>query len=84
MPTELNLSIIGMAIIVLSWVAQIIYTAIHDKKMTVSFALLQAIGIAFLVIDTYMANSAITTIAALNIASSTGGFVMAILILAKK
>ena len=84
MPIELTLSFAGMAIIILSWIVQIVYTSLRDKKMTVCFALLQTIGIACLVADTYITNSAITTLAALNIASAVGGLVMAILILAKK
>ncbi|MFA6521011.1 MAG: hypothetical protein WCT53_01340 [Candidatus Gracilibacteria bacterium] len=81
---ELNLSFIGMAIIIFSWMVQIVYTSRRGKKMTVSFAALQTAGIVCLVVDNYLANSAITTLAALNIGSAVGGLAMVILLLAKK
>lgn len=84
MSIELNLSIVGMGIIVISWIIQIVYTLLRDKKMNLFFAVLQAGGIALLVVDNYMANSAMTMIGALNMASAAGGFIMAGLILAKK
>lgn len=48
---------IGLLLIVVSWIVQIIYTLVRDKKMTWAFSLLQTIGIAFLVVDMFV-NSA--------------------------
>jgi len=84
MPIEINLSYVGMALIIISWIIQIIYTFIRGKKMTFSFAFFQMVGIIFLVVDNYIANSTITTLSALNIASALGAFTMAVLVLTKK
>jgi len=81
---EINLSFVGMALIIISWIIQIAYTFIRGKKMTFAFAILQMIGIVLLVVDSYLATSSITTLAGLNIASGLGALVMAVLILAKK
>lgn len=81
---EINLSFVGMAIIILSWIVQIVFTFFRGSKMTLSFAILQAIGIVLLVVDNYMMNSVLTTLASLNIASALGAFTMAVLVLTKK
>lgn len=73
---EINLAIIGMVLIVASWLIQILFSLGAKKEMRLCFPGLQALGIIFLVVNTWLASGTLDVIAWLNIASAGGAFVM--------
>ena len=80
---EFSFSVIGLALIVAAWTVQVVYTLVRGRKMSVFFALLQFIGIGFLVADSYMAGL-MNTVAYLNVAAAVMALAMVVLILLKK
>lgn len=80
---EITLSLIGMALIVLSWIVQIGFNLKGYKAMRPCFGGLQFVGIAFLVVDSFQVLGQMSTIAWMNVASAVGAFIMAVLALRK-
>ena len=77
-----SLAILGMAIIVLSWPVQIFFTLKSGKGMRPCFAILQFVGIALLVADTFQAGG-MNPLAWLNVGSAAGALAMFVLLLRK-
>ena len=70
---DIQLSWLGMGLIVISWIVQICLIIKSDKKISPVFAILQAIGIAFLVASLYIStNGVLPVLAYLNVLSAFG------------
>ncbi|MFH1284471.1 MAG: hypothetical protein ABIH78_02670 [Candidatus Peregrinibacteria bacterium] len=80
---EFSFSVIGLALIVAAWTVQVVYTLVRGRKMNVFFALLQFIGIGFLVADSYTAGL-MNTVAYLNVAAAVMALAMVVLVLLKR
>ena len=78
----ISFSLIGMALIIVSWIIQIVFTLKSKKTMLPAFAFLQLLGIAFLVFDSQTSGS-LGTMEWLNIGSAIGAFIMFLLLLRK-
>lgn len=79
----IDLSLIGMGVIILSWIIQIFFTAKGQKAMRPCFAGLQFLGIALLVVATYMSVGTMNALAWMNSVSSALALVMMVLVLKK-
>lgn len=84
MLAEINLFSAGLVLIVISWIIQIVYMILRGEKMHWSFALLQLIGIVFLIY--YLGvNSDVRDLSYyLQILSGVGAFGALMVILLKK
>ena len=80
---EITFSLLGMVLIILSWIIQIGFTLKSSKTMLPAFAGLQFLGIAFLVYDSFLTSGTMGTISWLNVGSALGALIMLILV-AKK
>lgn len=80
---EISLSLVGLALIIVAWLVQIVFTAKNGKAMRPCFAGLQFFGIALLVVDMYQTAGMFTPLAWLNVASAAGALVMVVLLLRK-
>ena len=72
------LSLIGMGIIIISWIVQIVKLANGHKEICSCFAGLQFIGIVLLVIDGFMAGN--TLLAGANILSALGALIIVFMV----
>ncbi|MDD3861990.1 MAG: hypothetical protein PHP74_03840 [Candidatus Gracilibacteria bacterium] len=79
----IDLSLIGMGVIILSWILQIFFTVKGQQAMRRCFAGLQFLGIALLVVATYMRFGTMNALAWMNSVSSSLALVMMILVLKK-
>jgi hypothetical protein len=79
----ISLSLIGMGLIILSWVVQIVFTLKGQKAMRPCFAAMQFLGIALLVVDTFMTAGQMNPLAWMNVVSALGALVMMVLVLRK-
>ena len=60
-------ALVGLILIVLSWVEQIIYSCKHKKQISALFVGLYLLGVTFLVLDGFINNN--LTIALFNLAT---------------
>lgn len=75
---------LGLILIILSWVVQVVYTLMRDKKMIWLFPLLQFLGILFLVLDMYKTASELDSTFYLQIGSGVGAIAMLLCLIFKK
>ncbi|MBU1151333.1 hypothetical protein KJ632_00725 [Patescibacteria group bacterium] len=80
---EFTLSLVGMALIILSWIVQIGFSLKGSKEMRPCFAGFQFLGIALLVVDAFLASGGMTNLAWMNVLSAIGALVMLGLVLRK-
>jgi len=78
---QINFSLIGLGIIVVSWIVQIVHTIRVGKVMSPIFAIMQSVGVAFLVVSSVTAGTAMAPLDYLNAASSLGGLIMFVLLI---
>jgi hypothetical protein len=78
-----SLSLIGMGLIILSWIVQIVFVAKGQKAIRPCFAAMQFLGIALLVADSYLTAGIMTPLAWMNVASALGALVTMALVFRK-
>ena len=79
----IELALIGMVIMIVSWIIQIISVFKSKKEILISFVGLQAFGILLLVVSDFLTNSTLSILAILNILSMIGAVIVAILLVKK-
>jgi len=79
----IDLSLVGLGLIILAWLVQIIFTLKGEKAMRPCFAGLQFSGIALLVVDTLIVSGQMTPLAWMNAISATLALMMLVLAIKK-
>lgn len=79
----IELAWIGMALIIVSWIIQIVSMTKGKKEILRCFAGLQALGIILLIVSDYLTNTGLSLLGMLNVLSMIGAIVVAILLIKK-
>jgi len=84
MLTDVSLFSVGLALIVVSWIAQIVYMFLHGKKFYWGFAFLQLTGIVFLIYHLESTSGVRDLSYCLQILSGVGALASLLVVLFKK
>ncbi|MDD3084236.1 MAG: hypothetical protein PHP82_04400 [Candidatus ainarchaeum sp.] len=79
----IELAWLGMILIIISWIIQIFSMSKGKKEILKCFAILQAIGIIFLVISDYLTNNGLSILGMLNILSMIGAIIVLVFLIKK-